>query len=287
VKKKPKLEKILIGDIPKSVHNSIGSRISNYSVNIISLRIENNLPVEKLIGSGTLIQAGEKKGILTAQHVVDSTSFLRAERIGFSLKDRPHKFHIDKGSLDIIRFGNEQREIKEPDIAYLGLLSPEIGWIDSIKSFWNLGSNIDDALAIDTSSDLGMWVIYGCPDEYTEIVDINSTFEKTISFMAISGASGIVKTRFDKGGLDYIDVSLTYDNEERLPSTFGGVSGGGLWHVVLCESKERNIFSRWPTFCGIAFAESPIVDNERLIHCYGPETIYRYCYEKLKKLLSG
>ena len=65
-----------------------------------------------------------------------------------------------------------------------------------------------------------------------------------------------------------------------VPSSFGGVSGGGLWEVGLSMEKSRAI--SWDgrrRFRGVVFWQSAISDGRRVIRCHGPQSIFEKVWE--------
>ena len=59
-----------------------------------------------------------------------------------------------------------------------------------------------------------------------------------------------------------------------IPESFGGMSGGGLWHVVPSESAPTGEFKL--ELEGVAFYQSAPTDGRRVIRCHGRQSIYRY-----------
>ncbi len=80
--------------------------------------------------------------------------------------------------------------------------------------------------------------------------------------------------RQDRDGLDYLDFEMDL-RFRGLPRNFGGVSGGGLWRVLLYCSPETDEIDWKMSLHGVAYYQLPIVDKHRDIRCHGPVSIHR------------
>jgi hypothetical protein len=59
-----------------------------------------------------------------------------------------------------------------------------------------------------------------------------------------------------------------------VPSTFEGVSGGGLWQITLNMKAGTIISPGEYDFCGVAFWQQPQPANQILIRCHGPRSVF-------------
>ncbi len=85
--------------------------------------------------------------------------------------------------------------------------------------------------------------------------------------------SGVRQTHW-RNGYDYLDLSAKLELPD-VPSSFGGVSGGGLWEVGLSMTKSGTI--SWDgkrQFRGVAFWQSSPCNGRRVIRCQGPLSIF-------------
>lgn len=77
---------------------------------------------------------------------------------------------------------------------------------------------------------------------------------------------------FTRGRYDYVD-SKEFFGAHGFPKSYGGFSGGGLWHVYVHldpktgERTERNCLA------GMAFYEFPAKRRYRVIRCHGARSI--------------
>ncbi len=84
----------------------------------------------------------------------------------------------------------------------------------------------------------------------------------------------IVQKVHQHNGYNYFDVGANLKLPDA-PSSFIGMSGGGLWLIRLVKSKSGEI--SWDGkryFRGVAFWESIQSDGHAIIRCHGPKSIY-------------
>lgn len=67
-----------------------------------------------------------------------------------------------------------------------------------------------------------------------------------------------------------------------LPKNFGGISGGGLWQILLKDSSVDKFEPTCYILSGLAFYQSELKANKRLIRCHGRQSIYKNVYEFIK-----
>jgi hypothetical protein len=96
-----------------------------------------------------------------------------------------------------------------------------------------------------------------------------------ISFCNLACYSG-VKREWSEGAFDYLELSVLYTDDSSLPSSFGGVSGAGVWQVGLVDFSGVAIGLESPILSGLAFYQTDIIENERSIICHGRVSIYKH-----------
>jgi len=85
--------------------------------------------------------------------------------------------------------------------------------------------------------------------------------------------SAVCETHW-RNGYDYVEPRARLDLP-GVPSTFRGVSGGGLWQVGLSMTKSGTVyFDGRRYFRGVAFWESEPSNGRRVIRCHGPRSIF-------------
>jgi len=264
---------IKLEDLPEVLKDSILDYLLNYSV---GLYLE-----AQLIGTGTLIRCGKHFGILTAHHVVHGPappldcSPYSTQELQLVIMERSHQFKIPAKYIKEIKIGVPISDEEGPDLTFLELLSKvDIGTLGAKKSFWNLDYNTDKRLA-STTSNSGVLVITGLPEELEDTQ--KESEQKTIINATFLCFFGETKSgcRFKKNDFDFVDVPAVSGGKADLPSSFKGVSGGGLWKFNLLKSQDEIKWDDDPIFCGVAFYEQKTEGENLLIRCHYAESIYK------------
>jgi hypothetical protein len=84
---------------------------------------------------------------------------------------------------------------------------------------------------------------------------------------------GVTCTADAHGGYDYL-TTYAKTTLPGVPSSFGGVSGGGLWQIDLTMKKGTEAISWELHFRGVAFWEEPKPPDQIAIRCHGPRSIF-------------
>jgi len=73
------------------------------------------------------------------------------------------------------------------------------------------------------------------------------------------GAVGFtsVRSRFEEGGYDFLDLSVRYAEDTDAPRDFGGYSGGGVWFVPI-QNRQGTLIAERALLSGVAFSQSAI-----------------------------
>jgi hypothetical protein len=83
-----------------------------------------------------------------------------------------------------------------------------------------------------------------------------------------------IEKRHWRGTYDYYDAAVREISSGEVPGSFGGVSGGGLWHIHLRPSQSTGKFSWDRSLIGLAFYQSPVRRDCRFIRCHGRRSLY-------------
>jgi hypothetical protein len=148
----PAAERIipLQGDhILRGLQNSISNAIYPFAVGLMHR--------DDLIGSGTLVQVGDRRGILTAYHVVHEVGVdFRAgsqDSLGLIiLRERAHRFEIPLGIgvVTVIDIAKPTIEALGPDLAFIEIKpSHHLNELIARRDFFDLGVNRREGLRMD------------------------------------------------------------------------------------------------------------------------------------------
>ena len=268
---------ISIGDIPQAVLDEVMLSLKNYLVALCVQIPGKPQPRLRFIGSGTLVELEGAHYILTAAHVWHETRGV--DQIGLALTDHQSSFRMPRESILVKELWSGKLSEWGPDIALLRIPSPDVPTISAHKSFLNLSLQKERLPLCPPTTENGLWVVTGMVGEFSEIQTHQEigTLEGHIHGEAFFSA---VQQTHEHNGYDYFDIGANL-NLPGVPSSFGGVSGGGLWEVKLSMSRSTKELT-WDGkryFRGVAFWESEKTDGHRMIRCHGPKSIFEKAWD--------
>ena len=282
---KSKFESMKITDIPVDMIKEASKQICHYTVGIV--KIQKTLSSEDTIltGSGTLVEIDGTFGILTAHHVIKELP--SHGEIGLILSEQLHRYTLQPESVKKIKIARGPKASEGPDLALLIFQPTDLGQIKAIKSFHNLLLRRDRMINNPPENDMGIWFLCGFPDEGTIREALDRNFDTVMAFHGLCVAGGVEK-EYISGSYDYLEFGIRYDkNRLQIPRCFKGVSGGGLWQVLLMRTTDGIIEPKEIILSGVAFYQSPVVNNIRSIKCHGRKSIYKISYEFIKDKCSN
>jgi hypothetical protein len=215
-------------------------------------------------GTATLVIVDGSHYFLTAAHVWKKLQEFK--QIGVTLVANIDQcFMIQTQHLMATGPRRSSTEQSGPDMVFLKIPVAKLGEIKARKSFYPLEPFVKkpqvDAVCVKFT------ILLGAPGEAAFLTT------PTKLDMTIQGIMANLRpNKFMKGRYDYID-SKEYFGAHGFPKSYGGFSGGGLWHVyvyidpVTGERKERRHLA------GMAFYEFPQKRRYRIIRCHGPRSI--------------
>ncbi len=246
----------------------------------------------KIVGSGTFVVIGEKKGILTNHHVYENWFFNnRCRVIGVAGRDQikwlkfPQPFNLNLPYKEDCCSGIDLEFIILDDEACL-IVEDQVG-----KQFWNL-----DELASEwfqnqrLNNELNtVWMIHGSVAQGSKVKrpkdsDICLDAKYVAPYIAVPDVENIqylmceyreinLKVRFD-------NIVCPLDTNDSLPIDWGGMSGGALWRVNLnSEGKVIKI-----NLVGVGTCVH--YDTNSII-CRGPEALFKVFYPFCLGMLSA
>ena len=84
----------------------------------------------------------------------------------------------------------------------------------------------------------------------------------------------------EQGKWDYIKSRCEYRSSEKVPETFKGVSGGGIWAVRMQEAKDDQWSVKTCCLLGVVFYETEKSDNSRYLRGHFIKTIYQAAWNR-------
>jgi hypothetical protein len=218
----------------------------------------------KFAGTGTLVTIDGSKCILTAAHVWEPFVRDKARGLGITLKENDdHSFFI--GIETIVASG--PAKISEgwtkwgPDIVFLRIPPEVLGRIEAVKSFVNLTMKEAGPPNVDS---LENWVLMGAPE-------VQGIFSPTHASLAMNAIFATILRFHTHGDFDYVDLDMDL-SFPGIPEKFNGVSGGGLWSVLMFGLPNGGV--DWNLkLVGVAFFELVGEGNRSVVRCHGEQSI--------------
>jgi len=271
---------INITDIPSEFFESAARRIINYLIGIVKIIETEGKEDVVLMGSGTLVDINGVFGIITAQHVMDA---LQSDgNLGFIISEKLHRPLIEAQALVHTRIAKGNNPSIGPDLGFIKLPNTSIGLLKALKSFYNVSKSRERILHEPPDNDLGFWCLSGIPDEKTLTEGPSRGFETVKRFLEYC-PFGRTSNYHILGEFDYFDFDVSYNEKTQPPISFGGVSGGGLWQVLIGQDEKGRVILKESILSGVAFYESPLVNDKRAIKCHGRRSIYKQAYDKVER----
>jgi hypothetical protein len=221
-------------------------------------------------GSGSLVTLEGKFGIVTAAHVIDDLICARGESIELVITTAYHRLSLEKATL-AIRKRRGERDGDGPDLAFIGINDPNaLSALKAKKSFYRLPPA--RPLVFDQLEDrrTALCLIAGGPAEMDSETGKRMTPEHVLMRSLFFGRAQVVN-EWRTGGYDFLEVAM-FSGQHGFPSDYGGVSGGGIWHIPLAMDPDKGRASLHylnPELIGVAFYQSPPVDGARTIRAHG------------------
>jgi hypothetical protein len=253
-----------------------GEILHNHTVPIIGYREDTNRRTYlQQMGSGVLVFFGNIYGILTARHV--SEQIMNYEGIALPLAENSvQRFFIKRSHLDLLELERPTNEEIAPDLAFIKLGINDASTIRVHKVFSNMELHSRIVKQHRPSTQEGIWFVCGSVLEQATKQIGGSVFEfihtyKTYSFEVRFG------NLIQPNGFDYVDVTYNYPFYKNPPESFGGISGGGLWQVILGYSKDGEIIGQ-RFLAGIVFYQSAKLDETRKLRANFIDSVYEKFY---------
>jgi len=269
-------EDIPIKDIPEEVFDDVILVLKNYLVALYILLPEKLQPRPAPIGSGTFVEIEGGHYVLTAAHVWHEVR--KEDKIGLVLTDSQSSFMVLRDGIASKYLWDGCLSEWGPDMALLKLAPSDVATIKAHKSFLNLQQQKAALAENPPIIGKGLWAVTGMVGEFTEVQSNPNLRAVTCHIHGEAFISAVQQTH-ERNGYDYFDLGAQLELP-GTPSSFGGVSGGGLWQIRLLKSKSGEI--AWDGkryFRGVAFWQSEIKDGYRMIRCHGPKSIFEKAWD--------
>lgn len=248
------------------------SGLGHFLVPILGEARSDGVPELKPLGSGTLIQIGDTRGILTAAHVWNKAK--KFENIHFVItRGKSSAFAVPRDHIFVKKIWNAATPEWGPDLAFLEIAPNHISTIGARKSFLNLNLQKATLAEYPPKIEKGLWAITGLVAEFSEVQV--QTEKQIVTVNAVCRAFfTLIQGTHEHQGYDYFDAGVKKELD-GVPTSFGGVSGGGLWQIDLSKNKDGEI--SWDGkryFRGVAFWQSDLSKARQVIRFHGPRSVF-------------
>lgn len=254
----------VLRDESSGLQDRIARDLGNFTVALFGVFESTNGERLQLAGTGTLVSVGGSHYILTARHVWEEI-LEKARAVGITLKENADHQYL-MGTKEIVPFGPPKPSAWNewgPDLAFLRVPHERVGDIEVYRAFYNLTKPRQSTVDVDH---IETRVLMGTPEALGK-------FTQTHADLQINGLFAQVEPRKEtREDFDYLDFDVDV-SFPGLPNHFGGVSGGGLWKVLVHCSASKSEIEWLRILEGVAFHQSALANNQRIIRCHGPQSI--------------
>lgn len=259
------------------VLEKVSAGVVDFTVGFATLRTCDRKQDSDPAGSGALVTVGSVHGILTAAHVlinlpdqgeVGLVLFPRAQSV-VAQRLTINMEHVDKLTIGAAPFGAEG-----PDLGFLRLWPEVVGTLKARgNAFFDLcrrrksvlGGDDPDLRRLDgLSGMIAEWTTDLPPEE-------RGTSEKGFYTLFVVG---MVVGKRESNGFDLFDFEVSYGTGSGSPDSYEGMSGGALWRVYCTQDDDGQPSVAEKKVFGVAFHQSDISNQKRIITCHGPRSVY-------------
>ncbi|RUX21597.1 hypothetical protein EOA27_05690 [Mesorhizobium sp. M2A.F.Ca.ET.037.01.1.1] len=265
-------------DLSSDLAREIGRIVSSFSIGLVRPSGSLNWPDAQLLGSGTLVQIGNTRAILTAHHVVDALP--RSGELGLVISPKVGAHTLEVETLEYLNIARGTDDEHGPDLGAV-ILQPVLdSSLTAKKSFVNLDKHRERMTSGPPDLKEGLWCLCGLQDALTKEFPPEFGFKKLKRFAGFCPI-GWVDADPRIGSFDYLTFPVPHGANSPMPNNIGGTSGGGLWQVLL-RQKPNGVEVSECLLSGLAFFQGPIENEWSRVRCHGRESIYNLAYQVIQ-----
>jgi hypothetical protein len=244
--------------------------LANFAVGFGKITVNANMEDAIAAGSGTLVTIGSIDGILTAAHVLEALPN-RGEVALLRFPNRlalPQKQTIDMSLAERVIISADEYNPNGPDLGFLRLPPLNAQNLRATNSFRDISSK-RDAVTASQPGTAYVDAVVGVVAEWTK--DLPSHPSTRLKSFDLLFCCGTVVANDQVGNFDVYTFKPDFESPISPPSTYGGVSGGGLWRIYFIPDGSNRVLER--RLIGAAFYELRADDALR-VRCHGPGSVY-------------
>jgi hypothetical protein len=271
---------IRISDIPDKTIRRLSLPLHNYSTALFRVTGQyprNLTPLH--IGSGSFVSVGQTNGVLTAQHVADKLGGPCWLGLSAAREGEEHQMIVDRHSILLTDLGAPLTEEFGPDLSFIALANwHDVTTIKSSRAFLPLETDREMLLNDPPSVDRGIWFLSGAPEERLHLDTYPQRFHKVVTYENLCLAAGPT-IEVANGDFDYFELDV--DQSETVPSSFAGMSGGGLWRVLVARPNNGDFVPTRYLLTGVVFYQGVRENGTRFVRCHGRRSVYEKIFTKV------
>ncbi len=236
--------------VPSVLFDRVTVELSHYTVSFAV----NGVPG----GSGTLVAWDTGFGILTASHVCRHIQAAKDPRIAIICRADLHRLLIHRQHVEFVDLGVAVEESMGPDLALIRIRAPDVlATLKAIKSFYPLRETLPTRFSEHPQKEAALCFILGAPAEFATEEGTRGTPEHVLGVIHFAARAQVTGS-FNSCGFDCIRLTVIADRDE-FPANYGGISGGGVWHVPLTVDPDKGVDTiayESPELVGVAFYQT-------------------------------
>jgi hypothetical protein len=232
------------------------------------------------MGSGTLMTFGTFGGILTCAHVLEE--LVQLDEFGIvSFPVRPDQFQILRvrtANTSHVKIGTPPWTEYGPDIGFLRLPPLVMSDLASVASVVDAAAQREAVTSVEPDPRHCVDIVSGVIDEWTGNTTISGTIATTPFELLLNGGKVISKT--EANGYDLFRFEPVPAPGFKLPTSYRGTSGGGLWRLYTKQRDDGTFSLVQRRLVGVAFWETA---EERHLICHGQSSLYDHLFASVRR----
>lgn len=227
-------------------------------------------------GSATLTTLDGVPGFLTAAHVIDDLLAADGKTVEVICIASFHRFSLLKEFFTVWKCGPTGGAFPGPDLAFVQINDQNcIGTLKAKKSFLPITSKMAPIFAEVLEKPSAVCCLAGFPSEFSNEEGIRQTASHKLIAKLFFGRTQVMKEH-TVGSFRYLTCEM-FAGVHGFPASYGGASGGSIWHIPLCIDPDKGDFSLHhlkPELLGVAFFQEELKDQSRAIHAHSHESLW-------------
>jgi hypothetical protein len=244
-------------EVEITIDDSFTQSVCNYSVGFLRFQRVGRIEIAVPAGTGTFAKLGNVYGIITAGHVLqpmgtkEVVGLVRFPNVQTPLQN--FRLELDHTERIVTWDG---KHCDAPDIAFLKIPEADGRNLEAAGAvFYNLGLAREFAASNPEHRMSKCYAVVGVVGEWTEEGPASLGKGKKIDVGGLFGAAKGLR-EFKEGNTDLVEVEIDHAAGPKIPKSYGGVSGGGLWELHVELDKQLKPVDVNKRLHGVAFRQS-------------------------------